>query len=66
MTWPKSTHFGYGRDARAAGKKGGKNSPHPKYRSAEWLNGYKAGWRASERWFADQWRTRRGKHSNVA
>jgi hypothetical protein len=52
MAWPRSTHFGYGRDASAAGKKGGKaRGARGKGRTPDWLLGYQAGWRASERWF---------------
>jgi hypothetical protein len=71
VSWPAHTHFGIGRDpvshgrvsgakakARAAGK--------VPIRSAEWLRGYQAGWRASERWFEAADRTKRGRGRKTA
>jgi hypothetical protein len=66
VSWPKSTHFGSGRDARACGRIGGKKARHVAVRSAEWLKGYQAGWVASERWFEDYGRTRRGRRKREA
>jgi hypothetical protein len=63
MAWPTSTQFGHGRDARACGRRGGKKARHVAVRSAEWLKGYQAGWVASERWFADKQRLKRGRHA---
>jgi hypothetical protein len=66
VVWPASTQFGKGRDASLHGRKGGRNSPHPRYRSPEWLQGYQAGWKASERWYAALGQTiKRGKHGNT-
>jgi hypothetical protein len=49
MTWPSYTHFGIGRDPRAAGKKGGASRPKGRKKSREWLRGYQAGWKARDR-----------------
>jgi hypothetical protein len=63
MAWPKSTHFGSGRNAAVCGRKGGQHQRPPACRSAEWLQGYQAGWLASERWFHALGRkSKRGRH----
>jgi hypothetical protein len=64
MAWPRSTHFGFGRNAVTCGRKGGKRSPHEQTRTPEYWRAYDAGWRACHRWYlATNGKVKRGKHS---
>jgi len=50
MTWPRSTRFGFGRNAATAGRKGGRAVRTTGVRrSLEYTKGYAAGWLAATR-----------------
>jgi hypothetical protein len=52
MSWPASTKFGQGRDAKTYGRRGGLSPRKLKWaRTPEYTAGYTCGWRACERFY---------------